>query len=112
MWIGQQRSNGEMPAWSFAVKQLGDLQPLKDVLTKAIIETKTRALASSVKVEDSNDNDWLKAAVIAEDDELNSSQISFGLEEESNSSAIAPEDVDMYDDNEFTELEQLEMSEA
>lgn len=44
MWIGDQRPSGEVPAWSFAVKQDADLIPLKSILSKVIIETKMSCL--------------------------------------------------------------------
>lgn len=65
MWIGSQRATGEVPAWCFKVDSK-DFAALRGVLAKAIIETKTRLVASSQ--ENDNDADWLNAAVIADDD--------------------------------------------
>jgi IS1 family transposase len=46
MWIGNQRATGEVPAWCFKVDSK-DFGALRGVLAKAIIETKTRLVASS-----------------------------------------------------------------
>jgi hypothetical protein len=53
----------------------------------------------------------LEAAVLAEDENL--SQFSFGdFDKESAGSYIASEDVEMFDADEFDELEKLDQSEA
>jgi hypothetical protein len=48
------------------------LEHLKNILSKVIIETKTRNLASSNKSQsdDDDNSNWLRAAVIAEDVEM------------------------------------------
>lgn len=74
-----------------------------------MIETKTRQIAASQNVDESVDNHWLEAAVLAEDEEINVSQISYGdFDHESNGSQMAYEDVEMFDSNEFDELEKLD----
>lgn len=111
MWVGERRANGVIPAWSFVSKTEADIQSLKSILSKVIIETKTRQVASSQEKDESVDNNWLEAAVMAEDE--NQSQFSFGdYDKESAGSNIALEDVDMFDADEFDELEKLDQSEA
>lgn len=44
MWIGQQRKSGEVPAWSFFIKEKQMIEPLKCIMQKIMIETKTRQL--------------------------------------------------------------------
>jgi hypothetical protein len=48
------------------------LEHLKNILSKVIIETKTRNLASSNKSQsdDDDNSNWLRAAVIADDVEM------------------------------------------
>lgn len=118
MWIGEQRPSGEVPAWSFATKQEADLVPLKSILSKVIIETKTRSLGNSVsqKDEDNADINWLQAAVIAEDDVemLDASAISFDIDDEKSYASEVGNGYEeyMFDNNELSELEKLEISEA
>ena len=54
MWLGTQRPSGEIPAWSF-------------IMSKAIIETKSRMMAADLKINE-DDRNWLEAAVVAEAD--------------------------------------------
>jgi|LauGreDrversion4_2_1035121.scaffolds.fasta_scaffold188787_2 hypothetical protein len=42
MWVGERRANGVIPAWSFVSKTEADIQSLKSILSKVMIETKTR----------------------------------------------------------------------
>lgn len=44
MWIGEQRKSGEVPAWSFFIKDQNMIEPTKQILQKVMIETKTRQL--------------------------------------------------------------------
>lgn len=67
MWIGLVRNSGEVPAWSFILKEKASIDPLKGILQKVVIETKTRNLKSEAKEEDAN---WLQAAVIADDEDI------------------------------------------
>lgn len=92
-----------MPAWCFKVDGQ-DFAPFKNVLTKAIIETKTRVVASAVS--DDADTNWLNAAVIAESD--------VEMVDSSQASENSQIDIDeiMFDADEFNAYEELELSEA
>jgi len=72
MWIGEIRKSGEVPAWSFVVQEKATIEGLKGILQKVVIETKTRNMkGADSKEEDAN---WLQAAVIADDDDINMSE--------------------------------------
>lgn len=92
-----------------------DLLPVKSILTKAIIETKTRGLASSLKQDDDSDANWLQAAVIADDDieMVNMSQISIGFDDDqSGSNSNYDDDLTFGNDDAFEEYEEIERTEA
>lgn len=92
-----------------------DLLPVKSILTKAIIETKTRGLASSLKQDDDSDANWLQAAVIADDDVemVNMSQISIGFDDDqSGSNSNYDDDLTFGNDDAFEEYEEIERTEA
>lgn len=67
MWLGTQRPSGEIPAWSFIMQEKTDLAAVRGVLSKAIIETKSRMMAADLKINE-DDRNWLEAAVVAEAD--------------------------------------------
>lgn len=71
MWVGQPKSDGNIPAWVFYLANEGDIQPMTGVITKCIYETNaqkmlddhnTSSSAANTSVGEVAANDaWLEA---------------------------------------------------